>query len=174
MTTSPFFNWLPWVILGHPANSQLQGPPVLAASADGRLELFAVGVDGSLYHAWQVAVGGGWSNWASHGHPATSLLHRPPALAPGADGRLELFAVGDDGLLYHIWQVAVNAQWSDWFSHGRPTEFPLKGTPALASQQDGRLHIFVVDSNGSLFSGQQTTPNGTWSFWFAHPAPNEG
>lgn len=29
------------------------GEPVVAASGDGRLELFVVGRDGGLWHAWQ-------------------------------------------------------------------------------------------------------------------------
>lgn len=34
------------------------GEPVVAASGDGRLELFAFGPDGGLWHAWQAQ----WSN----------------------------------------------------------------------------------------------------------------
>ncbi len=40
------------------------------------------------------------------------------AIAPDADGRLELFVVGKDGALWHLWQTAVNNGWSSWTSHG--------------------------------------------------------
>jgi hypothetical protein len=43
---------------------------MLAASADGRLELMVVGNDGQLWAKWQTAVSNGWSGWASHGKPA--------------------------------------------------------------------------------------------------------
>ncbi len=52
------------------------GPtPCLARSADGRLELFIVGIANgpdkriTLWHSWQTAPNNGWSNWVSHGAP---------------------------------------------------------------------------------------------------------
>jgi hypothetical protein len=97
----------------------LAGTPAVGSSADGRLEVFAVGTDGQLYHQWQTAVGGGWSGWFSHGNSGAALAPSP-AVGSSADGRLEVFAVGTDGQLYHIWQTAVNNGWSGWFSHGTP------------------------------------------------------
>lgn len=108
-----------WV--AHPGPA-LIGTPTVAPSADGRLEVFAVGTDGALIHQWQVApiAPQNWSGWFSHGVPPGTTLVGSPAIAASADGRLELFAVGADGALYHIWQTAVNDGWSGWFSHGTP------------------------------------------------------
>ena len=50
--------------------TRLFGSPVLAASGDGRLELFVFGLeDQNLWHIWQTNWSNGWSGWASHGHP---------------------------------------------------------------------------------------------------------
>jgi len=35
-----------------------------------------------------------------------------------ADGRLEIFGVGTDNALWHIWQTAPNNGWSGWESRG--------------------------------------------------------
>ena len=43
-----------------------------------------------LWHAWEVAVGGGWSGWVSFGNAGVGFQDHP-ALAASADGRLELF-----------------------------------------------------------------------------------
>jgi hypothetical protein len=40
------------------------------------------------------------------------------AIAPDADSRLELFAVGKDGDFWHLWQTAPSNSWSSWASHG--------------------------------------------------------
>lgn len=48
---------------------RLLGSPVLAASGDGRLELFVFDVEGVLWHIWQSAWSNGWSDWAKHGGP---------------------------------------------------------------------------------------------------------
>jgi hypothetical protein len=48
------------------AVAALIGAPALAASGDGRLELFVFDITASL---WQTAWSYGWTAWASHGHP---------------------------------------------------------------------------------------------------------
>src|SRR5207249_562426 len=95
----------------------LQPSPVASPSQDGRVEVFAVGVNGALWHIWQTAVNGAWSNWVSHGTPPGGALQGTAAMAASQDGRLELFVVAADGALWHIWQTAVNRGWSDWVSH---------------------------------------------------------
>jgi hypothetical protein len=59
---------------------RLLGSPVLAASGDGRLELFVVGGDGGLWHTWQTQASSGWSPWVSAGRPL-------PGAACGDPGR---------------------------------------------------------------------------------------
>ena len=43
------------------------------------------------------------------------FARRKPTIAQNADGTLELFAVGLDGHLYHIWQTTKNngSEWSE-------------------------------------------------------------
>jgi hypothetical protein len=36
---------------------------------DGRLEVFLVKQDGSVWHRWQTQPNGKWSDWASFGKP---------------------------------------------------------------------------------------------------------
>jgi hypothetical protein len=74
--------------------------PVVAPSADGRLELFLAGADGNIYHSWQVQASGGWSApWFSEGSAGGGFTAAAPALGRNGDGRLELFAVARDGNL---------------------------------------------------------------------------
>jgi hypothetical protein len=56
-----------------------------------------------------------WSRWSSLGGDLKSTA---PAVGRNRDGRLEVFARGTDGCLYHIWQVGQNSGWSDWAKLG--------------------------------------------------------
>src|SRR5262245_7395477 len=143
--------------------------PVVAASLDGRLEVFLQLSE--MYHIWQLPTAG-WSNWYSHGRVGNSgFSESVPAITSNADGRLELFACDTDTkALYHKWQLAPNASWSDWFG------FPSTGT-GLSGVQVGqsaehRIECFVVASDGNLYHVWQTA-NG-WSNWFNHGQQNEG
>ena len=68
----------------------------VARNADGRLEIFARGTDGAVWHQWQTAPNNGWSGWASRGGVITSNID----VGRNADGRLELFARGTDNAMW--------------------------------------------------------------------------
>ena len=66
---------------------------------------------------------------------------------------MELFAVGEDGALWHIWQTEPNGGWSDWTSHGTPPQ-PISiqiGGPAVAASADGPLELFIPGADTQLW-----------------------
>ncbi|MEV7534365.1 M23 family peptidase [Streptomyces hydrogenans] len=79
--------------------------------------------------------------------------------ARSADGRLETFAAGADGV-YHSWQTEVNGGWSPWQFKGGPRNAQL----ALAPNADGRLELFAL-SDGTFDHMWQTGPSTGWSGW---------
>ncbi len=172
--TAPSNGWSGWASLGSPAGAQGLHLPQVCASADGRLEVFATGLDGALWHIWQTTPNGGWSNWLSHGKPPGTTLNSlwHPVIAPNTEGRLELFAVGNDKALWHIWQIAPNGGWSSWTPHGTPpgTGFS-SGAPAMAASADGRLELFICGDDEQLWHIWQTAPSGGWSSWTSHGHP---
>ncbi|WP_424887381.1 peptidoglycan DD-metalloendopeptidase family protein [Streptomyces sp. XH2] len=79
--------------------------------------------------------------------------------ARSADGRLEVFAAGADGV-HHAWQSQVNGAWSEWEPLGGPATAEL----ALAPNADGRLELLAL--SGDTFRHRyQTSPSGGWSGW---------
>ncbi|MFD8499220.1 hypothetical protein [Amycolatopsis sp. NPDC059657] len=76
-----------------------------------------------------------------------------------ADGRMETFAAGADGV-YHSWQTEPNAGWSAWEFKGGPRNAQL----SIAPNADGRLELFAL-SDGTFDHMWQTSPSGTWSAW---------
>ncbi|GAB3943049.1 hypothetical protein GCM10027614_31120 [Micromonospora vulcania] len=53
-----------WTSLG---GNGLSTDLAVAANADGRLQVFVVGGNGSLYSMWQTTTSGPWSSWANLG-----------------------------------------------------------------------------------------------------------
>ncbi|OEJ34695.1 peptidase M23 [Streptomyces subrutilus] len=76
-----------------------------------------------------------------------------------ADGRLEAFAAGADGV-YHAWQTEVNGNWSPWRFEGGPRNAQL----AVAANADGRLELFAL-SDSTFDHMWQTAPSAGWSTW---------
>jgi hypothetical protein len=111
---------LAWRSLGTPGGGQLAGI-TLARNSDGRLQAATLSHNETVWHAWQDAPDGDWSDWESLGNPGGSIT--PPALAQNEDGRLELFAVSLlSGLaVWHRSQLRLGQnQWTEWRSLGFP------------------------------------------------------
>jgi hypothetical protein len=102
-----------------------------------------------------------WSGVASLGGGSSGEV----AIGNDADGRLELFVVGTDGQLWHIWQSVANGAWANWVPLGG--SFPLGATPAVGRNADGRLELFVRGADGAVWHEFQTIPNGGWSDLFS-------
>jgi hypothetical protein len=88
--------------------------------AQGQLEFFAHGADGALWKIQQTSPNHGWSGWQSLGAPPGLTLGGPPVVGTNGDGRLEVFSVGTDGNVWHMWQTSPNNGWSGWSSLGQP------------------------------------------------------
>lgn len=78
-----------------------------------------------------------------------------------ADGRLEVFALGNDLALHNIWQKWPGGQWSDWNDLGGQ----LKSGVTVGDNIDGRMELFALGSNNDIQHRWQTAPNGGWSDW---------
>jgi hypothetical protein len=126
-----------------------------ATGATGRLEIFARGSDGALWHKWQVAPNSGWSGWNSQGGWIDLL-----EIGRNLDGRMEVFARGSDGAVWHKWQVAPNSGWSAWHSLGGWID-----QLAVSRNADGRMEIFARGSDKALWHKWQVAPNSGWSGW---------
>lgn len=154
------------------------GEPEVGINTDGRLEIVARGSDGNVYYIWQTAAGGDWTaNWVefptvtSPTNPADTMQFTGnPSIHTDPDGRLEIFAVGTDNNVYHIWQTSVGGNWiPNW------VEFPILTSPtnpadtmqftgnlSIATNSDGRLEIFVRGTDNNIYHTWQTAANGDW------------
>jgi PKD domain len=138
--------------------------PVVAANHDGRLEVFAPGLDGSLWHNPQWIPGNSWQGWTSLERPRTDAVDGVPAAALNEDGRLEIFA-RSAGVYYHKWQTSPGGSWSSWESLGRPNLEVEGFPPAVGTNQDGRLEIFMSDGLEVWHNWQQAPNSNNWSGW---------
>jgi hypothetical protein len=163
---APGADWSAWDTLGTPSLDAL-GDVVLGENGDGRLELFArVGLmsSGTSWHIWQnFPPTTGWSAWDTLGAPPGGLANVVAEVGRNADGRLEVFAFGADGAVWHIWQQTAGG-WSGWHSLDMPpgaTPFAL----AVGGTTDSRLAVCVAVLGGGLWRRQQTAPGAGWDVW---------
>lgn len=157
--------WSDWALLGKPPDTELRRP-FAQRNQDGRLEVFAIG-QGGIFNIWQVVPNGGWSEgWRSKDSPSANVGITSHVVSTNADGRLEIFAVGDDNALWQKWQVAPNSGWSAWKTLGTPaSDTAVTDQFTVGRNQDGRQEVFTVGSDGNVWQIWQTAPNGGWSAW---------
>ncbi len=145
----------------------LTSPISVAPNADGDLQMFAIGDNGQSYSSWQTAPNGSWTPWAPLGGAFPLPAAAPVAVAPNADGRLELFVVGRSGQTYSSWQTTPNGHWTSWAPLEDTFQLPPGDHLSAARDTAGEVHLFTVAGNGQSYSKSQTTPNGHWTQWTA-------
>jgi hypothetical protein len=139
--------------------------------ANDRLAIFSVGIDdGKLWSSSQVAPNSSWNGWVEHGRPTAARLLPRVAVSRNSDGRLEAFALAEDGNLWHVWQHSANGSWSAWQSLSRPGGVTIGRELAAVANPDGRLEVFSPDSNGNIWHLYQQDSGG-WSSWKRIDAP---
>jgi hypothetical protein len=82
------------------------------------------------------------------------------ALARNLDGRIEIFAVRDDGELIHRWQTAPNAYFDVWYPMG-------DGFSAICAVVlgDGRIELIALRSDHAVWRNVQSAPNRAFIGW---------
>ena len=174
--------WAPWVSLGYPGTRiYALTSYCVGSNADGRLEAFALAIDGSLWHLWMqptwtnpstwqaVRSGGGqdsgWSAWVQLAASSTGAdspvlggsLEYPMITNVDGNGNLEVYLIDDAGYIWGICQTGVVPApalpaWSAWIV------FEVSGNLAPAPQAlaagrnaDGGEELLVVDSSGVVW-----------------------
>ena len=173
------YTWSGWASLGKP-KCGLSGDFIdIGQNSDGRLEVFAIGGDGALWHMYQSKPSKGpWSGWSSLGKPGSISHFDNPVVINNKDGRLEVFATGYTsgatpymgGDLWHISQSKPSkGPWSAWKTLGSPPYKSVKiNRLGVGRNSDGRLEVFATGAVWSVISPKE----GIWHIW--QQKPNKG
>lgn len=133
-----------------PAGGDLPGDPAVARHADGRLELFARGQDGTPFFSRQPAVTAfTFTPWASHA--AVQILGNPALVVAG--GFLQAFARGSDGALWWAYGESTSGAWSPWESLGGT----LTGDPAAIRNRFGLVEVFAPSAGDGWITRAQSS-----------------
>lgn len=144
----PAFPTVGWATLG----GTLTSKPAVAAWSSNRLDAFARGTDGELWHRGRDARGWhGWEPLRGQLYPGTG-----PAVASWAPGRLDVFVEGTDRQLWH--RGYDSSGWHQW----EPLGGVLASGPAAVSWGTGRLDIVVEGTDHAVWHKWY---NGAWSGW---------
>jgi hypothetical protein len=137
------------------------GHPAVATNADGRLEVFATGFDGVVYHSWQTSPNGIWSAWKALPGLTTA---RSVVAVRGIGARMVATARLANG------SVSVSSYsgtaWSGWSSIGGA----VTGSLSPATNPQGRAEVFGLGTSGAIVHAWQTS-TGAWSGWASLGAP---
>lgn len=163
---APGTDWGPWQGPGF----QSQPVPLrqLAAALQNNGNAMLAGLDdsGRVWTCGQGNPGGGWGGWQGPsvgGQPRA--FQRLAASQQGGNRGIELWATGDDGQVWTLYQLSAGGGWSRWEGPG------FKGQPtplfklAAAQQNNGNVLFWGLDGNGKLWGISQQWPGGDWGAW---------
>ncbi|XP_013392878.1 uncharacterized protein LOC106160753 isoform X2 [Lingula anatina] len=169
-------NFSNWTNLG---GDLLSDATVIFNTFSGYLECYASFKDGKLYRTWQYE-GTDWAKWRVHGdgQPDVISTTRPVAHLMSQtvfNGMVEVFALGTDGLVHHIWQTTCDkvknpwgyCTWGVW--EKIHSKVPSLGTQVNALAISNNIHlgneVFLLDSYSRLWHLWQLEISGKWNGW---------
>jgi hypothetical protein len=146
LTRSHYHYWSPATPLG--GNLEITSAPAAVSWGGGRIDVFARGGDGALYHQGHDA-GAWWGGWIRLGGQWSSA----PAVASRGYGKLDVFVRGMDNALYRKSFDINNSYdiwtgWSDWQRLGGEL---TQGDPAAVSWGNGRIDVFTRGPRNELY-----------------------
>ena len=120
----------------------------------GQLDLFVVGSDGVVYTAWW-SDGQAWSGAVGGWRPIGGFFppDAPIAAVARTPENLDLFVVGNDGIVYTSWWVA-GADWSGVNNNWRPIGgyFPIGVPLSAVARTPENLDLFVTGNDGIVYT----------------------
>jgi hypothetical protein len=113
--------------------------PSITSWAKNRLDVLAVGTDGSLRHQFSNDGGASWSGWVDNwGGVLTSGVD---AVSWGVN-RLDVVGKGTNNSIFHFWYDNGNTGWED-------LGMQMKFDPGISSWSGGNLDIFCVGTDNA-------------------------
>jgi len=161
--------WSAWIPLpGHWPPEDAIG---VGRNKDGRQQIYVVGPHNWVWTTYQTKRNRQvWSGWVSLGSPPGHYFPIYDEIGVGteADGRQQLYLVGEDHQLYTQHQRARNDGWtSGWTSLGG--SWPYDGGVGVGRNADGRAALYLVayGEHEPMYMNYQTHANS--DSWFARP-----
>ncbi|WP_224363906.1 beta-lactamase family protein [Hyalangium versicolor] len=156
-----------WPILEGRAPVGAQVTPV--ARAEGKLDVFVVGLDGGVYTAaWDAAVPGGWRGWWRIGSLTAKAGSTVAAVARDPN-KLDVFVVGADGKTYTAaWAVDMaSGQWRGWWNILTGAA-PSGGAVSAVSRHPNKLDVFLTSTDGHVYTAawEGGVANDQWRGWW--------
>jgi hypothetical protein len=157
-------NWGPSVTEFEFMDGVIVGDPTVASWDHDRLDVFVIGTDGALYHKawngsqWQPSVTG----YEGLGTPDNGVtLTMNPFVDSWGHDRLDIFAVGTNGALYHKWWDGAN--WGPSLTGYEFMDGGISRDPAVVSWDHDRLDVLVIGTDSALWhkawDGKQWSPS---------------
>ncbi|MCC6726791.1 MAG: hypothetical protein IT258_19975 [Saprospiraceae bacterium] len=140
--------------------------PVACSMMSGRLDAFAVGLDGAAYH--QYFENGVWSEWMSLGgdfkfSPLPIMAATSLSTVSWGKNHLDVYGRGTDGAVYQKWWNESKGKWEGWNNLGGN----IVGAPVAVSWGPGRIDLFGIGTDGGLFHNywDVNLNNQKWGGW---------
>jgi hypothetical protein len=103
--------WVEWVLVPGGSGLNFTSAPAATVTAEGRVVVFAMRSDNSVWHNYYDPGAQSWANWTSLG--GSFSPGSTPAAAVSPEGRLVVYGRWSDNKLYHAF---YDNGWSNWIS----------------------------------------------------------
>lgn len=128
---------------------------------NGLIQVFFADKDGIISHLRQTTPAGAWGSVVELAGAREGWALAAAKNGGTTDGALELFFIGSDGQIWHVWETVAGAEnsWSD----AKPLNVGTAHQLAAAVNKNGIIELFHIGPDNQLWHEYQTSPGGSWT-----------
>lgn len=144
------FNGSTWLNDWQNLGGSLASEPVAISWGPDRLDVFAIFHDGMLWHRWWDGMI--WNDWESLGgrNATGGTFTAAPTAVTWAKNRMDVFATGDDGVVYHFWWD--QGAWAG--PEAFQSQMPMTSAPTAITIQPDWLDVFAPGTDKNVYHRQ--------------------
>ena len=158
----------PWSGWSGVWNGDSPGQLVSVAAAqqnNGMVRIWAVDASNALYSNAQTSPGGDWTGWSPAGWNGPPPLRAVAACQQSGPRGAQLWGIDTAGQLRSTYQESPGGPWSGWSGVWNGDSPGQLVSVAAAQQNNGTARIWVVNTEGVVYSNAQSSPGGNWGGW---------
>lgn len=154
--------WVSWYETGYGAPETQHAPVVHQMSHsifNGVLNVFIYGDDGYIHHIWQTTCDKvpnpwGWCTWSlwykiGGKIPVTDPSYNPLSIGANIHLGIEVFTVGKEGGLWHMWELERGAKWNSWQYVVHPLS-ALTSHPTITNDDKGWWAAYALSAKDDV------------------------
>lgn len=157
--------WRPWFTIRTEVKMQPGAKVTALRPFEGHVDLYATGIDGTVWSTFFENGDGGWRPWFPIRSEVKMQRGATVTAVQPFDGHVDLFVTGVDGAVWSTFFENDDEGWRPWFPIHSEVKMQRGATVTAMKPFEGHIDLYVTGTDGAVWSAFFENDAGGWRGW---------